>query len=205
MKNLLWIPRALGLAAIAVAAPAPGGAAPGDPVALRGTLAWPPAPVAEPFFVVRADDGRFFYVDVTRADRRGGQGLRAGERLSLLGVEGTRPWEIGAVALAPGDAALVVPPAPTEPAASPPTEGAVEASREGEPRPWERIDGTVQSVRGRTVVVRRADGRTVRVDIARLGVNRGRDLAPGTRVTLFTVVEEGRPTAVGLVRSDAGR
>ncbi|MCL6640446.1 MAG: hypothetical protein K6T92_03630 [Candidatus Rokubacteria bacterium] len=182
-------------------------AAPGDPVALRGTLAWPPALAAEPFVVVRADDGRFYYVDVARADRRGGQGLRAGERLSLLGVEGSRPWEIGAVAVAAGDAALVVPPAPSEPAASPPTEGVATAPpRRAEPRPWERIDGTIQSVSGRTVVVRRADGRTVRVDVARLALNRSRDLAPGTRVTLFTVVEEGgQPTAVGLVRSDTGR
>jgi hypothetical protein len=189
-------------------------AAPGDPVALRGTLAWPPVLAAEPFVVVRADDGRFFYVDVARADRRSGQGLRAGERLSLLGVEGSRPWEVGAVALAPGDAALVVPPTPSEPAASPPTEGvatgtptmATGAPRAAESRPWERIEGTVQSVSGRTVVVRRADGQTVRVDVGRLALDRSRDLAPGTRITLFTVTEgDGRPTAVGLVRSDSER
>jgi hypothetical protein len=203
MKNLLWIPRALGVAAIAVAAPMPGGAAPGDPVALRGTLAWPPAPSAEPFAVVRADDGRFYDVDIGRAERHI-QGLRAGERVSLLGVEGSRPWEVGAVALARGDAAFAVPPAGDEPAASPPTEAAG-ARPPRERRPWQRTDGTVHAVRDRTLAVRTADGRTVDVDLGRLGAGLGRDLARGAPVTVFAVTEHGRLTAVGLLRTDAGR
>jgi hypothetical protein len=201
MRRLARTLTAVALAGTAGAAVAASGhAAPGDPVALRGTLAWPAALSAEPFVVVRADDGRFYYVDASRAER--GQVLRVGERVSVLGIEGSRAWEVAAVALAPGDAALLAPLATGEPAASPPTEVAP-----ARPRPaqlWERIDGTVQALRGHTLAVRATDGRTVTVDLGRLGAGLGRDLPHGTPVTVFAVSERGRRIAVGLVRTDPG-
>ena len=78
---------------------------PGDAVAVRGTLAWPAILANEPFVVVRSDDGRFFYVDVTAA-RRGNVALRTGDRITVAGVEGPRPYELAATALGPGDTAV---------------------------------------------------------------------------------------------------
>ncbi len=69
---------------------------------------------------------------------------------------------------------------------------------------WERIDGTVHSVSGRTLVLRRPDGGTVSVNVAQLG-SPASDLRPGHAVTVYAVREPGRaPTAVGLVRSEPG-
>jgi hypothetical protein len=72
----------------------PADANPGDPVTLRGTLAWPAILANEPFLVLRADNGRFYYADVTAAQPRGNTALRAGDRISFVGVEGARPHEV---------------------------------------------------------------------------------------------------------------
>src|SRR3989442_9296388 len=41
---------------------------PGDSVAVRGILAWPPILANEPFLVLRAHNRRFYYADVTPAE-----------------------------------------------------------------------------------------------------------------------------------------
>src|SRR5262245_61389308 len=66
---------------------------PGDAFAIRGTLAWPAILGNDPFVVVRADNGRFYYADVTAAQRHGTVALQAGRRLALVGAEGARPHE----------------------------------------------------------------------------------------------------------------
>ena|SRR5438034_2366473 len=52
-------------------------AAPGDPCTVRGTLEWPASLSADPFVVVRADDGRLYY---TRDE------VRVGDQVKLFGV-----------------------------------------------------------------------------------------------------------------------
>src|SRR5215471_14220119 len=83
-------------------------AAPGDPRLIQGALEWPPALTsAEPFIVVRGDDGRVYYADVMAARRFVQGALSAGGHVALLGLESTKPHEIIAVALGSGDAAAL--------------------------------------------------------------------------------------------------
>jgi len=102
-----------------LAAPAMG--APGDPRALRGNLEWPATLSAEPFIVVRGEDGHVYYAEISGA-RRMTAGAIAGS-ISLTGVEGNHPYEIAAVAVGAGDSALTVaipPPPPRTEAPAPP-------------------------------------------------------------------------------------
>src|SRR5438093_29276 len=77
---------------------------PGDAVAVRGILAWPAILANEPFLVVRADNGRFYYADVTTAERRGTAALRAGNRVAIVGTaENGKPFTaVGFVRAEPG-------------------------------------------------------------------------------------------------------
>jgi len=85
-------------------------AAPGDPRLIQGVLEWPLAySGGEPVIVVRGDDGRVYYADVMAAQRYVQEALSAGSHLALLGLEGTKPHEIIAVALGSGDAACPSP------------------------------------------------------------------------------------------------
>ena len=95
-------------------------AAPGDPRLLRGNLEWPPSLSAEPFIVVRGDDGGVYYADVSRARRMSAATISGA--ISLVGVEGNQPHEVAAVVVGPGDSALtfVAPPVPAQPDAPPP-------------------------------------------------------------------------------------
>ena len=105
---------ALTAAILLVAAPAL--AAPGDPRILRGSLEWPTTLSAEPFIVVRGDDGHSYYADVSAAKRMS-PGSIAG-RISLVGVEGNQAHEIAAVVVGAGDSALTYA-TPTVPTPSP--------------------------------------------------------------------------------------
>src|SRR5919197_5497605 len=93
----------------------PAMAAPGDPRALRGTLEWPATLSAEPFIVVRGEDGRLYYADVSRARRMTGGAITGA--VSLVAVEGNQPHELSAVVVGAGDSALsfATPPVPTPP------------------------------------------------------------------------------------------
>ena len=82
-------------------------AAPGDPRLIQGVVEWPPALTVEPFVVVRAEDGRWYYTEIKGAKRFESASLAAGARVAVLGVEGTRPHEITAIALGSGDAATL--------------------------------------------------------------------------------------------------
>src|SRR5262249_11839535 len=86
----------------------PAVAAPGDPRLIQGVLEWPFALTrGEPFLVVRGDDGRVYYADVMAAQRHVQATVSAGSHIALLGLEGTKPHEIVAVALGSGDAAAL--------------------------------------------------------------------------------------------------
>ena len=82
----------------------PAFATPGDPRLIQGTLEWPAALTgSEPFVVLRGDDARVYYVDVTAARRQGEGALSAGNRMTLIGLEGTKSHEVVAVAFGSGD------------------------------------------------------------------------------------------------------
>ena len=84
---------------------APAFAAPGDPRFVQGTLEWPATLTREPLVIVRGDDGRAYYCDVSDAARHGAEGLRAGGRVSVLGIEATKPHELIGIVIGTGDAA----------------------------------------------------------------------------------------------------
>jgi hypothetical protein len=161
----------LWLAVLAVCVGGVGGveAGPGDLVAMRGTLQWPATLAQNPFAVVRGDDGRHYYADTAIAQRISGDALAAGQRVSFVGVEGRRPWEIRALVFGAGDSAMT----------STPPGGPTVAS---EPD-WDRVEGVVASATDRSLIVKAADGREVKVDVSNL--NEPRRLATGGTVKVF--------------------
>jgi len=177
-------------------------AAPGDPRVLQGMLEWPQTLSAEPFLIIRGEDGRLYYTDISSAQRRVPGALTAGTRLAVLGVEGNRPHEVAALAFGPGDAASLglAPPVGAMPSASVPYP-AVPLS--GTPEPMWRLDGDVQSVTGTNVTLRTRDGRTHTVDAAQLSTVTIRALRPGDRVTLFGVPRnDSRLIANGYIQTE---
>jgi hypothetical protein len=156
-------------------------AAPGEPRVVQGTLEWPAAVSSQPFVVIRGDDGRMFYADIASAQRRTPGQLAAGTRVAVLGIEGSRPYEIAAIAIGAGDASALglVPGGAPEPSASvaggsaPPAEDM-----------W-RVEGIVETVNGATVDLRGTDGRTRSVDLSNLSEGTWRALRPGERITVF--------------------
>jgi hypothetical protein len=86
---------------------APAFAAPGDPRFVQGTLEWPSTLTREPVIIVRGDDGNAYYCDVTDAARHRADGLRAGSRVSVLGIEAARPHELTSIVVGTGDAAAL--------------------------------------------------------------------------------------------------
>jgi hypothetical protein len=190
-------------------------AAPGDPVILRGALAWPPSLGSEPFAVVRGDDGRFYYADLATALRRSPGALGAGDRLSAIGVEGRRPYELIATAVGRGDEALAsVPPETTvpPPSASPVTEPRVTPVSPPAPTPsaagppsesWERIDGTIRKVTGKMLTLHTPEDRDVTVELGPMAGAVTDALRPGAPVTVFAVTEGGRFVVRGIVQVEA--
>jgi hypothetical protein len=167
-------------------------AAPGDPRVVQGTLEWPPSLSAEPFIVLRSEDGRLVYVDISAAQRRIPGALTAGSRVAVLAVEGARPYEMAAMAVGAGDASalgLTLPPAAPMPAASiPSTPPAPSAT----PEPLWRLDGTVQSVSGTAITLRTGDGQTHTVEASQLSDTTLKGLRDGDRVSLFGVPRPDR-------------
>jgi hypothetical protein len=205
-KLALTVVTALGLLIV----PALTIANPGDSRVVRGTLAWLPGTSGEPFAVVRADDGAHFVVDLSAAQSRGTVGV--GDRVSVVGVEGARPYEIATVVIGAGDAAFpAAPPAAlASPSASPPTltppatAPAAPTAPPAPERPWRRIDGRVQSISNATLTVRDAGGATVSVDVSRLTGDPSAVVRPGDDVTIFATTADGkdRLVAVGFVHAE---
>jgi hypothetical protein len=163
-------------------------AAPGDPRVVQGFLEWPSTLSTEPFVVIRGEDGRLYYTDISAAQRRpAASSVTAGSRVAALAVEGNRPHELAAIAFGAGDAGslgLTVPPtvpAPSASIASTPTALSAPAD------PMWRLDGTVQSLGGTLLTVQRDDGKTRTVDVSQLSPLTIQALRRGDRVTLFGV------------------
>jgi hypothetical protein len=79
-------------------------AGPGEPRLMQGTLEWPTTLSGESFIVVRADDGRLYYVDISSAQRRMPGAITGGARVAVLGIEGAKVQEVTALAIGAGDA-----------------------------------------------------------------------------------------------------
>ena len=183
---------------------------PGDPRIVQGVLVWSSGADGAPFVVVRGDDGRHYVADVSTAQRRGERPPNVGDRISLVGAEGTRPWEMSVVVVGPGNSALGALPPPT---ASPPGPGGMATptpppspERPGAAaRPWRRIHGRIESIEGKTLRLRDdADGRSVTVDTSQLKGNAEAALRAGDDATVFVVAEsDQRLVAVGFVHTDA--
>ncbi len=162
-------------------------AAPGDPRLVQGSLEWPSTLSTEPFVVIRGEDGRLYYTDITRAQRQAASSVTAGSRVTALGVEGNRPHELAAIVFGAGDApslGLTMPPtapAPSAAIASIPTAPSAPAE------PMWRLDGTVQSLGGTLLTVQSDNGKTRTVDVSQLSPLTIQALRRGDRVTLFGV------------------
>jgi hypothetical protein len=188
-------------------------AAPGDPRAMRGSLEWPAALSSEPIAVVRGDDGRLYYADMSTAQRIG-TGPISG-RVSLVGVEGMRPHEIAAVAISAGDDALsaltpaapipapgIHVPAAPQPSASIPSIAVPPSAVAPSPAPtasapsrtddlWQ-VQGKVKAVTSREMAIETPRGDTVRVDVSKLSQWTRDSVRPGDQVKLFGIPQKDR-------------
>jgi hypothetical protein len=193
------------LAAAMLAAPA--AAAPGDPRTILGVVEWPPALGTQPFLVVRGDDGRSYAVDIQNAQRRGSGPIGAGNRISVVGVEAARPYEVSALAIGVGEAATTAPsPSPMPP----PAPGAVTApamtSPPGPaPQPLWRLQGRIEALVGASAVIRAPDGASHTVELSLLSDLTRRSLRVGDEVTLFGVPRDDRRlVANGYIQMEEG-
>jgi hypothetical protein len=160
-------------------------AGPGDLVVVRGTLQWPTGLAPSPFAVVRSDDGRHYYADIAIAQRPSGDPPAPGRRVSFVGVEGRRPWEIRALVFGAGDSAMTPTPPGRAPAATEPD--------------WDRVEGVVESATDRALVVKATDGREVKVDVSNL--HHPRLLARGGTVKVFGTSRSARDfVATGVIQ-----
>ena len=191
----------LALTAVAVLLLAgPALAAPGDPRTVRGTLEWPASLSAEPFVVVRGDDGRLYYADVSSAQRMNAGAISG--RISLVGVEGNQPHEVHAVVIGAGDSAqtFVTPtvPTPAEAAAGAPSSLPRQAVA---PPPPTAVPSTQPPASQPTPVIPRpavgedlwqVQGKVVRVDVTKLSPWTRDEVRVGDQVKLFGVPQKDR-------------
>jgi hypothetical protein len=205
-------------------------AGPGDPRLLQGKLEWPTTlSGGEAFLVLRGDDGQVYYADVTAAQRYVQAPLSAGSQTAVLGLEGLKPHEIVVVALGSGDTAAlslaiaqIVPttsaatasPPSLAPAGAPPSASSAAAAagpparREearaspGDEGRWVTVRGTVYGVAGQNLFLRRDDGRTVMVDIAKLDPATVQRLKLGTPVAIVVVPVGNKFQATGVIEAE---
>ncbi len=211
-SSIMSLNRAVVIALALAIVPSITHANPGDPRVVQGTLVWSPGAAAEPFVIVRADDGKYYVAGLSAAQSRGT--INVGDRISVVGVEGARPFEVATAVIGAGDSALSAPlPAPAtgspaaaaSPSASPPT-----MTSPGPPaapateRTWRQIDGKVQSVSKTELTLRDATGGAVSVDVSRLTGDLASVVQAGDEVTVFVTAAEGvdRLVAVGFVHAE---
>jgi hypothetical protein len=172
-------------------------AAPGDPRAVKGTLEWPASLGSAPFIVLRADDGTAYYADIASAQRRGTGTVASGERLSVIGIEGAHPFEISAVAVGPGNSAIVgsveLPPSDVVSASppSPPTPSVTPTPAPAPEKLWQ-IEGKVVSINGREMIVQSRTGQRSKIDITNLGPSTRQMVGPGDEIKLFGAARPDR-------------
>jgi hypothetical protein len=165
---------------------------PGDPRAIRGTLEWPVTLTAEPMAVVRGDDGRFYYVDASTAERLAAP---ITGRVSIVGVEGTKAQEVAAIVIGSGDAALAAVQAPrAEPG------GEVAASPRTTDDLWQ-VQGRVRAVTVGDILLETPQGQAVRIDASKLSPWTRQTLRAGDQVKLFGIPQaDQRLVANGFIQ-----
>ena len=158
-------------------------AAPGDPRLVKGTLEWPATLATESLAVIRGDDGAIYYVDASTAERLGAP---ITGRVSVVGIEGTKPQELSAVVIGSGDSAIVsvqTPAPPADVAASPRTDAVDDL--------W-RVQGKVKAVNVADIIVETTYGQNVRVDASQLSAWTWQTLRPGDEVKLYGMPQADR-------------
>lgn len=178
-----------GLALVLLVSPG-ASAAPGDPRVIVGVVEWPASLGAEPFAVLRGDDGRLYYADVGTAHRHGAAEVHAGDRVAVAGVEGLRPHELLATLIAADDAPprTMLPTLPPD-TASAPSASPLTSQAPARPADLWRLHGAVTSLAGGSVTLRAEDGRRYRVDVSPLTRATRAALRVGDVITLY-----GEPT-----------
>lgn len=145
-------------------------AAPRDLVAVTGTITHDSR---GQFMVLRGDDGRTYYVDLSRADRSE-QTRNLGNRpVTVIGAEGARNDEIRAYIVDVFD---------TKPRVA---QGFTDAPSGA----FQRVHGTVESVSGNTARVKTDEGRTINVHLTEM--DKKGAVRAGERVTMVGRVEGG--------------
>lgn len=210
-------------------------AAPREPRLIQGTLEWPPAlSGGESFIVLRGDDGRVYYADVAAAQRRVQGDVGAGSQVTILGLEGTRPHEVSAVALVSGDAraliALTLPQASPTPATTsaasvskptaaphtftppaeilsepPPAAAAPVPPTDSSERRAVVLRGSVFGVAGRNLFIRKDDGTFAMVDISKLQLSPTQQLKTGSPIAVIAIPVGKQYLATGFPDTKTGR
>src|SRR5207244_100812 len=194
-------------------------AAPGDPRLIQGVLEWPAKLTAEPFVVIRTDDGRWYYTEIKNAKRLESGPLTSGGRVAILGTEAAKPHEITAIAVGSGDAAglalalmphVNAPAAAAAPAASgearpaweksAPVKGA-DSEPAAEPPRWAELQGTVKVIAGNWIVVRAESGQLVLVDLSTVRGGAS-SVRPGAPISVYGTPGEQKFQAMGILHSD---
>ncbi|HXD98066.1 MAG TPA: hypothetical protein VN646_16070 [Candidatus Acidoferrum sp.] len=113
--------------------------------------------------VMRADDGRTIHVDMSALTATTATGVKTGDRVVVVGVVDSAN-RVKALSLR-GDG----------------PSGQAKADK-GQ---WQRIHGHVQAVQGSTLKFRADDGRTLNVDMSKVGAEIQRALTPNEKVTVI--------------------
>src|SRR4030095_14376816 len=122
--------------------------------------------------------------------------LAAGSRVAVLGIEGSRPYEIAGIAIGAGDAAALglVPGGGTDPSASVSSPSAAPAE--------DMWRGGGKRGNGDTTT-RRARGGARSVDLSQLTESTWRSLRPGERISVFGAPrDDHRLIANGFIQAD---
>src|SRR5437879_3858275 len=110
-------------------------AANGDPRLVQGVLEWPTKLTAEPFVVIRTEDGRWYYVEIKSARRLEPTSLTVGARVAVLGTEAARRPAITAELLGPVKPPAAEPPKSAAKAGPAPVAAAPATTVQPEPGP----------------------------------------------------------------------
>src|SRR5262249_35793404 len=154
--------------------------------------------------------------------------LSAGSQIAILGLEGTRPYEVLAVALGSGDAAALslalaqatptTPPTPPPPPSTPPAGLVPPAPAAPAPMPSPRLEegrpgrgeegrslilrGTVYGVAGQNLFIKKDDGALVMVDISKLGPSTALRLRTGSPVAVVAIPVGNKFLATGFTEPE---
>jgi hypothetical protein len=135
----------------------------------------------------RADDGRTLNVDMSQVQQPVQQALTQNEGATLIGFAGAQPNMFTARYIQqdssdPTRGGRIVGKTEGQPVAPP---AARQAPGKTDEQGWQRIHGTVQSVKGETLTLRTDDNKTLTVDVKQVSDNVVRALAPGEGVTVI--------------------